>query len=281
MSTADVNGITLAYDDRGSGEPLLLIHGHPFDRSMWRPQLAAFAGSYRVIAPDLRGFGDSAAGAGTGAGPGSEAGTGGNGPVGTPPWRAYAADLAGLLDRLAVGGAVVAGLSMGGQIALEFCRLFPSRARALVLADTFAQTDPPERKQWRYDLADRLEREGMAGYAREVLPKMVAPYNIEALPAVAGHVLAMMRGAPPAGAAAALRSRAERPDYTGLLPGITVPTLVVVGRDDEFTPVADAEFMRGHIGGATLAVIDGAGHLPNLEREADFNDALAAFLTGR
>jgi len=263
MGTVDVNGITLAYDDSGSGEPLVLIHGHPFDRSMWRPQAAAFAGGdWRVIAPDLRGLGGSSLGPGDG----------------PPSWLTYASDVADLLDRLGASAAVVVGLSMGGQVALEFRRLFPDRVRALVLADTFAQTDPPERKQWRYDLADRLEREGMAGYAQEVLPKMVAPHNIEAMPGVAAHVLTMMRDAPPAGAAAALRSRAERPDYTGLLPAIDVPVLVVVGKDDEFTPVADAEFMRSRLKDATLAVVDGAGHMPNLEREAEFNDALRAFL---
>ncbi|HEY1325158.1 MAG TPA: alpha/beta hydrolase [Streptosporangiaceae bacterium] len=264
MGTVAVNGISLAYDDSGGGEPLVLVHGHPFDRSMWRPQIAALTGSkWRVIAPDLRGLGGSSLGPADG----------------PPPWDSYAKDIAGLLDRLGVDAAVIAGLSMGGQVALEFRRLSPGRARALVLADTFAQTDPPQRKQWRYDLADRLEREGMGGYAQEVLPKMIAPYNIAAMPGVAGHVLTMMRGAPPAGAAAALRSRAERPDYTGLLPAIDVPVLVVVGRDDEFTPIADAEFMRKHIGDAALVIIDGAGHMPNLEREAEFNDALQAFLS--
>ncbi len=267
MGTADVNGITLGYDDTGSGEPLVLIHGHPFDRSMWRPQMSALTagGGCRVIAPDLRGLGASSLG---------EDGRGGE----PPPWEVYARDVAGLLDRLGLGAAVVVGLSMGGQVALEFRRLFPDRARALVLADTFAQTDTPQRKQWRYDLADRLERDGMSGYAHEVLPKMVAPYNIEAMPGVAEHVLTMMLDAPPAGAAAALRSRAGRPDYTGLLPAIDVPVLVVVGKDDEFTPVADAELMQNHLGDATLMVVDGAGHMPNLERAPEFNDALLAFL---
>ncbi len=266
--TARVNGIALACDVTGAGDALLLIHGHPFDRSMWRPQVAEIGTGgtrgrgCRVIAPDLRGLGASTV------------------PAGPVPWPAYAQDLAALMDHLGSQQAVVAGLSMGGQVALEFCRLFPRRVRALVLASTFAQLDTPGRKKWRYELADRLEREGMAGYATEILPKMIAPRTIEEQPAVAEHVLAMMRRAPAAGAAAALRSRAERPDYTGLLPQITVPALVIVGTEDEFTPVGDAEAMHRGIPGSRLAVIDGAGHMPNLERPREFNDVLAGFLAG-
>ncbi|MGE5287247.1 MAG: alpha/beta fold hydrolase [Micromonosporaceae bacterium] len=261
MGTVDIDGVTLAYDDEGSGEPLVLVHGHPFDRSMWRPQTGEFARQgWRTVVPDLRGFGDSSV-------------------VGGPlPWEVYARDIAAVLDHLGLGAVVVAGLSMGGQIALEFYRLFPDRVRAMILADTFAQLDGPERKKWRYDLADRLQREGMGGYANEVLPKMMAPYNIEKQPAVAAHVLAMMNGAPARGAAVALRSRAERPDYTGLLAEIAVPVLIVVGRDDEFTPIADAELMRRTIPDATLAVIDGAGHMPNLEQAREFNETMSRFL---
>ncbi|WP_406729541.1 alpha/beta fold hydrolase [Streptomyces sp. GD-15H] len=261
MAITSVNGIQVGYEDEGSGEPVLLIHGHPFDRTLWEPQLVKFAGPlYRLIVPDLRGFGETTV------------------VPGKTHWEEYARDLAALLDHLGVGSAVVGGISMGGQLALEFYRLFPERVRALLIADSFAQTDTEEKRAWRYETADRLEAEGMAGYADEVLTSMVTPYNVEAQSAVAEHVLRMMRGAPPEGAAVALRSRAERPDYTGMLDQIAVPTLVVVGRDDSFTTVQDAELLQQQIPNATLAVIDGAGHLPNLERAGDFNEVLAGFL---
>ena len=118
----------------------------------------------------------------------------------------------------------------------------------------------------------------MGPYADEVLPKMVAPANIEADPAVADHVLRMMRGADPEGAAAALRGRAERPDYVELLSRVAVPALVVVGAADEFTPVRDAESMHAQLLDSTLVVIEGAGHMPNLERPDEFNTALRSFL---
>ncbi|SCD32200.1 Pimeloyl-ACP methyl ester carboxylesterase [Streptomyces sp. DvalAA-14] len=272
MSTASVNGIDIAYEDTvGSGATgatgtngrpeVLLVHGHPFDRTMWAPQIAELGRQgVRAVAPDLRGYGETTV------------------VPGVTPLETFAGDLVALLDQLGIGRAVVCGLSMGGQIVLEFYRLFPERVAALVLADTFARGETPDGKRERRERAERLVAEGMAGYAHEVLDKMITPANVADLPDVADHVLAMMTGAPPQGAAAALRGRAERPDYSGMLADIDVPTLVLVGRDDAFTPVGDAEFLRDRIPGARLAVIEGAGHLPNLERPAEFNAELVAHL---
>lgn len=268
MSTTTLYDITIAYDDAGNGgaegdggDVLVLVHGHPFDRSMWRPQIETFAGpGRRVIAADLRGYGGSTV------------------IPGKTTLTTFAWDIAALLDRLGLDRVVLGGLSMGGQIVLEFYRLFPERVRALVLADTFAAAETRAGRAARNAMADRLLREGMGPYADEVLTKMVTPLNAETLPAVAGHVRDMMRGAPPEGAAAALRGRAERPDYVGMLGRVSVPTLVVVGGEDAYTPVADARVMSEGIPDATLAVIEGAGHLPNLERRAEFDAALGAFL---
>ncbi|MEU9184781.1 alpha/beta fold hydrolase [Streptomyces sp. NPDC048484] len=252
----------LAYEDKGAHAstalPLVLIHGHPFDRTMWAPQVTAFSPHRRVIAPDLRGYGTS--------------------PVvpGVTPLSVFAEDVAALLDDLRVPAFVLGGLSMSGQIAMECYRLFPERVRGLLLADTFPAAETPAGRKSRNAMADRLLREGMDGYAEEVLYKMVAPY---ARPEVAAQVRRMMTGAPPEGAAAALRGRAERPDYRKLLTRVTVPTLVVVGEDDEYTPVDDAEAMHDSVPDSVLHVVRGAAHLPNLERPDDFNDALAGLLS--
>src|SRR6185437_6624185 len=183
--------------EAGEGErALLLIHGHPFDRSMWQPQIgwAAQLG-WRVIAPDLRGYGAS-----DGAGE-------------KTTLEVFARDLLALLDYLKIGRAVVAGLSMGGQIAMELCRLHPERLQGLILAATFPQAETAGGKRQRYATAERLLAQGMAAYAEELLPRMLAARSIEAFPEIAEDVSRMMRSAPPAGAAAALRGRAERPDY--------------------------------------------------------------------
>ncbi|MFH8339426.1 alpha/beta fold hydrolase [Streptomyces sp. AM6-12] len=253
---------SLAYTDKGPGTthrtPLLLLHGHPFDRTMWDPQVARFSAERRVIAPDLRGYGAS--------------------PVtpGTVPFARHADDLAELLDFLGVDAFVAVGLSMGGQIAMECCARFGDRVRGLVLADTFATPETPEGKRGRRAMADRLLAEGMRGYADEVLERMVAPY---ADARVKAHVHGMMTATSPEGAAASLRGRAERPDYRPVLARVSAPALVLVGADDTYTPVPDTEALHAVLPDSALEVVEGAAHLPNLERPEEFNRALAAFLT--
>src|SRR5262249_41376456 len=156
MGTATVNGITLGYDDVGQGRPLVLVHGHPFDRSMWAPQVAEFAGAgWRVIAAALRGYGHSTV------------------VEGTTTLEPIALEGAALLNHLQIDHVVLGGLSMGGQIVMECYRLFAPRIRGLVLADTFPRAETEEGKAFRNALADRLLVEGMAGYAAEMLPKMI------------------------------------------------------------------------------------------------------------
>jgi pimeloyl-ACP methyl ester carboxylesterase len=261
MSKVSLDGITVGYTDEGSGEPLVLVHGHPFDRSMWHPQVAHFSRQgWRVIVPDLRGYGESTV------------------VPGLTTLETFARDIAHLLEHLGVRHHVIGGLSMGGQIVMEYYRLFPDRLRALLLADTFAAGETEHGKKVRNDTADRVLREGMAGYAVELLPRMVAPRTLETMPDVAAHVRGMMRRTSSVGAAAALRGRAERRDYVDMLAHITVPTLVAVGSADEFTPVSDARLIQERIPDATLEIIDGAGHMPNLERPEEFNAAFEKLL---
>ncbi|HVV11732.1 alpha/beta fold hydrolase [Amycolatopsis sp.] len=256
MSRVPLGEITVGYADQGSGEPLVLVHGHPFDRTMWQPQIERFGATHRVIAADLRGYGETTV------------------VPGKTLLETFARDLAALLDKLAVPQCHLAGLSMGGQIVMEFHRLFPERIRGLLLADTSPVAETAEGRRQRTEMAERLLREGLAPYAEEVLRKMVAP----GAPEVDEHVLGMMRATVPEGAAAALRGRAERPDYRETLATVRVPTLIVVGSEDEYTPVSDAELLHATIPDSKLVVIDGAAHLPNLERPAEFNVAMADWL---
>lgn len=259
------NGVSLFFDDLGprDGAPVILIHGHPFNRTMWAPQTAALtAAGYRVIAPDLRGYGQS--------------------PVipGTATLASLADDLAALLARLGIEQVVVGGVSMGGQIAMEMRLRHPGVVRALVLSDTSPLPETEDGKKYRRELAARLLAEGMKPYAEEVIDKMLAPYNVTGMPGAAARVSAMMCGTDPEGAAAALRGRAERPDYRPVLAEAGVPCLVLVGADDVYTPVAEAEALHALVPGSVLAVIDRAGHLPGVEQPEAFNRALLEFLTG-
>lgn len=262
MKTVSLNGIEMVFEDIGSGsQVLLLVHGHPFDRTMWRPQFEPIARlGWRLIAPDLRGYGLS----------------GGGGDRTT--LDVFARDLIALLDHLGIDQAVVAGLSMGGQIVMELCRLHPHRVRGVVLAATFPQAETPAGRRHRLAMAERLLNEGMDAYAAELLPKMLAAHTIRTSPEIADRVLSMMRRAPAAGAAAALRGRAERPDYAEVLEGLDRPALIVLGDQDTFTTRQDADRMRSLLKDSRLLQLRGVGHMPNLERPEAFNAALADFL---
>lgn len=260
MVKARVRGLELAYTDAGAGTPVVLLHGFPFNCSLWRAQAAALAAHHRVVAPDLRGFGEST--------------------VAEEPatMAAMAEDVAALLDELQLERVTLGGLSMGGYVALAFYRLFPRRVRALVLADTRPQADTAEARTGRETMAQRALAEGMHTIADAMLPKLLTPATHAARPEIVAHVREMILTTPPAGAAAALRGMALRRDQTNLLPNILAPTLIIVGSEDTITPPTDAELMRREIRGARLVVIAGAGHCSNLERADEFNEALRKFL---
>jgi 3-oxoadipate enol-lactonase len=250
----------LAYTDTGLGSPIVLIHGYPFNRSLWSEQVIALSNSYRVIAPDLRGFGETEVTAAS------------------ATMNQMAQDVAELMDQLQIPRAVIGGLSMGGYVALAFYKQFPSRVRALILADTRAQADTEEAKQTRAQQAEKALSEGMAGIADAMLPKLLTPDTVSKRPDIVMHVRDMMLKTKPEGAAAALRGMAEREDQTPLLSQISAPTLILVGAEDAITPVADSEKMHHAIPNARLVVLENAGHVSNLERTEQFNDAILEFL---
>ena len=260
---ARVRGIEVAYDDTGGNGPaLVLLHGFPFDRSSWSGQAEALGGEFRVVAPDLRGLGETPLG------------------EGVVTMESMAEDVAALLVELSLGSVVLGGLSMGGYVAFELFRKFPGRVRALVLADTRPQADTEEGRRAREENAQRALREDMGPIVESMLPKLLTAETRGRGGEVLERVRAMMLGTRPEGAAAALRAMAVRNDQTELLPSIKVPTLVVVGAEDSITPPADAQSMSAKIEGSRLVVIEGAGHLSNVERPEEFNRALVEFVRG-
>jgi 3-oxoadipate enol-lactonase len=261
MAQVQIDNINLAYTDTGSGRPVMLLHGYPFNRSLWNEQIAALSGSYRVIAPDLRGFGES------------------DSSDGPSTMSRMAQDVALLLDHLEIPRVTIGALSMGGYVTLAFYKQFASRVRALILADTRAQADTQEAKQNRAQQAEKALSEGMAGIADAMLPKLLTPETVSKRPEVVKRIRDMMLKTKPEGAAAALRGMAERDDQTSLLSKISVPTLIIVGAEDAITPVADSEKMNEGVAGSRLVVLENAGHVSNLERTEKFNEALLDFLS--
>src|SRR5690242_2347127 len=260
MSFIRVDDIQLAYTDTGMGQPVVLLHGYPFNRTLWNEQVAALSNRYRVITPDLRGLGESEA------------------TPGAATMNRMAQDVAALLDHLEIPRPVIGGLSMGGYVALAFYKQFRSRVRALILADTRAQADTEEGKQTRQQQAEKALAEGMAGIADSMLPKLLTPETVSKRPDLVKRVRDMMLKTKPEGAAGALLGMAERDDQTPLLSKIACPTLILVGREDPITPVRDSEKMNREIAGSRLVVIDHAAHVSNLEQFEQFNDELVQFL---
>ncbi|HEX9077587.1 MAG TPA: alpha/beta fold hydrolase [Anaerolineae bacterium] len=256
-----INGFEMTYDDTGAvGTPLLLIHGFPLDRTLWLAQTHSLADVARVIAPDLRGCGESGM------------------PSGTVTMDTYAEDLNALLDSLGVQRAIIGGLSMGGYIAFAFFRKYPQRVRGLVLADTRAQPDSAEGKKGRDENIALVREKGAGAIADKMLPKMLTPETAQARPEVANAVRDLMARQPVKGIVAQLSALRDRPDSTSTLPRINVPTLVVVGAQDTLTPPKDSEMMRDAIQGARLVMIPGAAHLSNYEQPQAFDRAVREFI---
>jgi len=260
-ATIDLGGNALAYTDSADGPTLVLLHAFPLDREMWRPQLGALAGAARVLAVDLPGFGHS--------------------PAGTTPFAIEsAADaVADLLD--AVGGAgrvVVAGLSMGGYVAMAFARRHPDRLAGLVLADTRSEADDEAAKQGRAKMIALANEKGAAAVAEQMLPKLLSEATLANRPEVVETVRKLAARQTADGVANGLAALRDRPDATAGLDNVAVPTLILVGEHDAVTPPVLASAMGARIWGSLVVTIPGAGHLSNLENPEAFNAALLDFL---
>lgn len=249
----------LKHEEAGSGYPLILIHGFPHNRSLWAGQLFGLSDRCRVIAPDLRGFGES---------------------PGAPPWsmESYADDIAELMERLSIEKAVIGGLSMGGYVLFEFLRRYPERVHSVILADTRAGADNDETKTKRRALQEVARTRGAAAVADAQITGMVGATTRATRPEIVRDVHSMLASAPVEGIVGALEAMMSRPDSSDTLLEIDVPVLIVVGEEDALTPPRESQSMHAAIPGSVLAVIPHAGHVSNIEQPEEFNSALRNFL---
>jgi 3-oxoadipate enol-lactonase len=235
---------------------LLLLHAFPLDASMWAPQLAGFTGKVSVVAPNFPGFGGAP-------------------PVDDVLHMDAAADLAAdAVSKAGIQRVVVCGLSMGGYMALAFWRRHRDQVAGMVLANTRAGADDEAGKERRRALAERLRAEGNQ-FLAESPPPLLSEH---APPDLWNRVKENIRAQPAEAIAAASLGMAERPDSTGDLAGIDVPTLVITSTGDTLIPPEATTPMAEQIPGAGLEVIDGAGHLSNLEAPEEFNRLLREHL---
>ncbi|HSE97347.1 MAG TPA: alpha/beta fold hydrolase, partial [Blastocatellia bacterium] len=173
---------------------------------------------------------------------------------------------------------VLVGLSMGGYISLAFYRNYPGAIRAMVLANTRAGADTPKARERRLESAQKVEREGARAIADDMVGVAFAASTPETRPDIVERMRAMAEANTTHGIAAAQRAMAARMDSTYILAAIDFPTLIIGGSEDKLTPVTEAKSMRDGIRGSRLVVIEGAGHLSNMERPDEFNAALIDFI---
>jgi 3-oxoadipate enol-lactonase len=252
---------SMAYSEAGKGIPLLFVHGYPLNRRMWEPQLQGLADVARVLAPDLRGHGESQAVPG--------------------PYSVdlFADDLAAFLDALGVRQKIVlCGLSMGGYIVFAFYHKYASRLAGLILTATRASADTAQARLARDQSAELARQQGVNAIVDALLPKLLAPASSQNHPQLVEQARQIMAASSLEGVLGDLVALKERPDSTPTLSEITVPTLLLPGAQDQIIPLQEAQAMHAAIRGSVLEVIPDAGHLPNLENPAVFNTAIRRFL---
>ena len=246
----------LAQESRGAGPTLVLLHAFPFDRRMWSEELARLSDARRVVAVDLRGFGES--------------------PLwGEPTIDDLGDDVIAVLDGLGVPMASVCGLSMGGYVALSLVERHRARLAALVLADTRAAADGDVARAAREATMRQVRSEGTAAFLDGVPERLLSRHASDDLRQRVRD-LCVDRAEP---ILAATRAMAHRPDRTALLARIDCPTLVVCGGDDTTSPAPEMRALAAQIPGAEYVELAGVGHLSNLESPERFDEALARFLS--
>jgi pimeloyl-ACP methyl ester carboxylesterase len=261
MPTLTINRATISYTQHGDerAQAVVLLHGFPLNGRMWRPQAEALAGRHRVIVPDFRGFGASAE-----AGPFSI--------------EQLADDVHALADALKLGPFVLAGLSMGGSVAIAYAKKYPATLRGLILLDTKAEADTPETKAGRDKSIATVREKGAGAIADAMLPRLVPADVIEHRPALARELRQMMEATRVSTIEHALAAMRDRPDLSDAVASFGMPVLVIVGEKDGITPPDVTAAMAARMPRATHKVIAGAGHMSNLEQPAQVTGAIETFL---
>ncbi len=260
MKNIKIRGSQYFYEECGhqNKEVILMIHGHPFDHSMWKYQYETLR-KYHVLIPDLRGYGLS------------------DYDFKKIFIEEQALDLRLMLDELKIENVHLIGLSMGGQIIIEFLRLFPKKVNSLIICASSPVAENDQSYKHRLKLAESINKIGMKEYSNEEIHKYLHPSTIDTKNEVYNHLLTMMQNTSVEGAVASHRGRAERRNNFPYLREIKVPSLVIAGEQDFFFPVEEIKDVSNHIEGSEFEIIPNTGHLPNMENSKAFNKIIADF----
>jgi pimeloyl-ACP methyl ester carboxylesterase len=253
MQKIHVNDLDLAFERRGHGNPLVLMHGYPLDHTIWKDVAPLLENDFDVILPDMRGFGESGA---------LESG-----------YRVadIASDIAGLLEYLKIDKAIIAGHSMGGYVALAFARAYPRRLAGLGMISSQVLADSPERKEGRYKTAADVAEKGVGLVADAMTPNLSADVGVRSF------VHGLIEKQNPLGVIGALKAMAERPDSSAFFGGLKVPTVIVHGDADAIISVERGREMQRRLASAQYVELPGAGHMPMMENPTGVASALKLF----
>ncbi len=248
--------------DEGSKEslPVIFLHGFPFSHETWKNQVKVVSEKYRAIAYDILGHGKSDVG------------------DGQYTIEGHVDDLFALMDQLKIKKAVLVGLSMGGYIALRAVERRPDRVRALVLCDTKSEADTSEGKIKRAAGMRDVKENGSAVYAEMAVKSLFCQKTFRKNPDLIQATEKIIAATKSLSIAGTLLALSARTDTTSVLPQIKVPTLILVGAEDEITPPPLSRAMHKKIPHSELHIIPDAGHMSNLENPEVFNKHLLAFL---
>jgi pimeloyl-ACP methyl ester carboxylesterase len=252
------DGVRIHFLDAGTGPTLMLLHAFPLSGEMFRPQIDALSARFRLLVPDFRGFGQSDVG-----------------PLEVNTMGTFAADVLAVLDAAEAKTAVVGGVSMGGYVTMALLGSAERRLKGLVLADTHARTDDEPTRTRREQTAREVLDKGLGHLAQQMTARLL---STEAPPSVVTEVQRLILENSPAGAAAAARGMAQRPDSRQALAHFPRPALVVYGQQDAITSREQHEELAALIPSSQLVAIPKAGHLANLEAPSEFNRTLEEFL---
>jgi pimeloyl-ACP methyl ester carboxylesterase len=257
---------TIAYLDsapkKNDLRALVLLHAFPIGANLWEPQMRAVPAGWRLITPDLRGFG----------------GTTEMDSLSALSMADFADDVMDLLGELGITHAVIGGCSMGGYAVFALYQSAPHLFDGMILANTRANADSPEARANRRNMLALVDREGPSGVARDMMPKLLGKTTHETEPEIEATIRRLIKQQSPIAIRTAIHRMMHRPDSLPLLPQVAVPTLVVTGEEDEMIPVDESRRIASGISGAQLVIIPRAGHLANIEQPEAFNDAVNAFL---
>ena len=259
----NLNGVTICYNDLGKGKiPVLFIHGFPFDKSSWQPQMEFLQKTHRVIAFDIRGFGKSTAG--------NEIAS----------INLFADDLIKLMDALQIKSAIVCGLSMGGYILLNAVNRYPERFDGIILCDTQCIADSPATKEKRSKSITQVKAGGLKNYAETFVINVFCSETLISKKELVEKIKKVIVSTSPLIIIQTLSALGERRDMCTALNEISIPALILCGKEDAATMLAQSEYLNHHIANSTLHYIERAGHLSNLEQPDVFNNLLIGFISG-